>query len=140
MIPAVYFSLVITWQFYSRQSQKSCTSIVLVPFPWRSHHRNIGCDTLEYSPSSFWEKRSVRLGIKGICLNYCIQFELESGSQSGPGWQMKYFLAIPELFWPAAKDLLKIIDWSVNQYNTDNIRIILIWWLPKVLHDYLLRP
>jgi hypothetical protein len=27
------------------------------------------------------------------------------------------------------KILLKIIDWSVNQKNTDNICIILIWWL-----------
>jgi len=39
---------------------------------------------------------------------------------------MKYFSAIPELFGPAAKNLLKIIDWSVNQKNTDNICIILI--------------
>jgi len=39
---------------------------------------------------------------------------------------MKYFSAIPELFGPAAKIFLKIIDWSVNQYNTDNICIILI--------------
>jgi len=40
---------------------------------------------------------------------------------------MKYFSAIPELFGPAAKKiLLKIIDWSVNQKNTDNICIILI--------------
>jgi len=39
--------------------QKSCTSVVLVPFPWRSRHRINGCDSVEYSPLSFREKRSV---------------------------------------------------------------------------------
>ena len=51
------------------------------------------------------EKR--RSGIKGICLNYCIQFDLESGSQIRAGMPMKYFSAIPELFGPTAKNFIK---------------------------------
>ena len=146
MIPTVYFPFAITWQFHFRQSQKSCTSVVLVPFPWRSHHRNFGCDTLEYSPLSFREKRSARE---------------EKWKTRNQGHLLKLLYSIWSGIWIPdqvrddkwntfqqsqnysdlqLKILLKIIDWSVNQYNTDNISIILIWWLPKVLHDYLPGP
>ncbi len=130
MIPTVYFSLAITWQFYFRQSQKSCTSVVLVPFPWRSHHRNIGCDTLEYSPLSFREKRSVDPEWHLLKLLYSIWSGIWIPDQvRDDKWNT--FQQSQNYSDLQLKILLKIIDWNVNQKNTDNICIILIWWLPK---------
>ena len=69
----------------------------LVPFPLRSHHQNIGCDTLEYYPLSFREKRSGSPAIKGICLNYWIQFDLESGSQIRSGMTNEILFSNPRI-------------------------------------------